>query len=101
MSEQSDDGTGEEKRSLLLKRKHVDSCGVSIHYLIRISDQHVKSHTSFFFFPLVTSTIIMFNSEDIKSTFGLKSQATDYETANYPPEHDCNTRTLSPSVHPL
>lgn len=32
----------------------------------------------------------MFNSEEIQSSLNPKSQATDYETANYPPEHDCN-----------
>jgi len=40
----------------------------------------------------------MFNSEDIQSSLNLKSQVTDYETANYPPEHDCNS--FSPSFHP-
>jgi len=30
----------------------------------------------------------MFNSEDIQSSLSLKSKGTDYETANYPPEHD-------------
>ncbi|KAF9650228.1 hypothetical protein BDM02DRAFT_3112476 [Thelephora ganbajun] len=30
----------------------------------------------------------MFNSEEIQSSLNLKFQGTDYETANYPPEHD-------------
>jgi len=30
----------------------------------------------------------MFNSEEIQSSLNPKSQGTDYETANYPPEHD-------------
>ena len=43
----------------------------------------------------------MFNSEDIQSSLSLKSQGTDYETANYPPEHDCNSLSLSLSISAL
>lgn len=45
------------------------------------------------------STATMFNSEDIQSSLSPKSRATDYETANYPPEHDCNSFS-SPSLDP-
>ena len=34
----------------------------------------------------------MFNSEDIQSS--LKPKGSDYDTANYPPEHDCNSLLL-------
>ena len=40
----------------------------------------------------------MFNSEDIQSSLKFKSQGTDYETANYPPEHDCNSFSLHTSI---
>lgn len=33
--------------------------------------------------------IEMFNSEEIQSSLDPISRGTDYETANYPPEHDC------------
>lgn len=37
----------------------------------------------------------MFNSEDIKSSLKLDYQGSDYETANYPPDHDCNSSSSS------
>jgi len=42
----------------------------------------------------------MFNSQDIQSSLNSKSQGTDYETANYPPEHDCNSFSLLDSSSP-
>lgn len=43
-----------------------------------------------------TTHFDMFNSEEIQSSFNSKSRGTDYETANYPPEHDCTDLILFP-----
>jgi len=44
---------------------------------------------------LSSSTTTMFNSEDIKSSLKLDYQGSDYETANYPPDDDCNSSSFS------
>ena len=51
----------------------------------------------------LSSTTTMFNSEDIKSSLKLDQRGSDYETANYPPDHDCNSSSFfisAPIPHP-
>ena len=72
---------------------------VSDHHFVALRHVISINHRDFMIAPF--SSTIMFDSEDIQSSLNLKSQGTDYETANYPPEHDCNSLPLSLSITSL